>query len=86
MAPWPFRRRVLVFGLLLLSVVAAGVLVLLIMLYSDVVRRGAQTRLSIMLGQPVSIGSLHVSLFPSPALAGAEIRVGDERQASDVAL
>lgn len=86
MALWPFRRRVLVVGLLLLSVVAAGPLALLIMLDSEVVRRGAQTRLSMMLGQPVSIGSLHISLFPSPALAGAEIRVGDERQAPDVAL
>ena len=86
MALRPFRRRILVVGLLLLGVVAAGVLALLFMLDSDVVRRGAETRLSMMLGQPVSIGSLHVSLFPTPALAGAEIRVGDERQAPDVAL
>lgn len=43
------------------------------------VRGAAESRLTAMLGQPVAIGEMHVSLLPVPALTGSDIRVGAER-------
>lgn len=47
----------------------------------------AESQLSAMLGQPVSIGSLSVSLFPRLALSGADVRLGSaETQAPSVGI
>jgi uncharacterized protein involved in outer membrane biogenesis len=86
MTLWPFRRLVLVVALLLLILAAAGLLTLRVALDPEAVRRAAETRLSAMLGQPVTIAGLHVSLLPVPALVGAGILVGPEREAPDLAL
>lgn len=83
---WSFRRLALLLALVLLILAAAGFLILRATLDPDVVRRAAEARLSMMLGQRVSIGGLHVSLLPVPALVGAEILVGEDREAPDLAL
>jgi hypothetical protein len=86
MALWSFRRLVLFAALLLAILAAAGLLVLRATLDPEALRRAAETRLSAMLGQPVSIAGVHVSLFPVPALIGDGIVLGAERQAPDLAL
>ena len=39
-----------------------------------------------MLGQPVSIGSMRVSMFPVPAVIGADVVVGPDRERPELAL
>lgn len=86
MALWSFRRLALFVALLVLTLAAAGLVTLRATLDPEVVRRAAETRLSALLGQPVSIGGVHVSLLPVPALIGTQVLVGPEREAPDLAL
>jgi uncharacterized protein involved in outer membrane biogenesis len=79
-------RRPLIVAIVLLALVAAALLVVRSALDADVIRPAAEARLSAMLGQPVSIGSMHVSVLPVPALVGSEIRVGPERDAPELTL
>jgi uncharacterized protein involved in outer membrane biogenesis len=85
---WLTRRHVLMiagaavlFGLVL-------VVVGLEALKSDAVKHRIEATLSGALGQPVTIGTLGVSLFPAPALSAKKIRVGgsDSSAAPGLAL
>lgn len=84
----PRSLRRLILGLLVLAVLAAvSGIALRQSLMRGPLREAAQTRLSAALGQPVTIGSLGVSLFPRIALTGDDIRVGGaERQAPAIQL
>ena len=86
MAFWPFRRLVFIGAVLLLIAAGAGVLILRLTLGRDVVRRAAETRLSAVLGQPVSIAGVDTDLLPVPALIGTGIVVGPDSKTPDVAL
>ena len=78
-------RRRLVIGFVLLAI--AGVfLVVRSSLNPDAIRRDAEARLSTLLGQPVSIGSMSVSMFPTPAVLGSNIAVGVERDRPELSL
>jgi uncharacterized protein involved in outer membrane biogenesis len=77
------RRRVLAIALLVLVLLAAVVMAALWWaLDSALLRAQAEARLSALLGQPVAIGELRVSLVPRPALVGSQIRVGEETRAA----
>ena len=56
-------------------------------LVEDAVRSAAETRLSALLGEPVTIGSIGVSLLPRPAFTGSNVRVGaEDRQAPGIRI
>src|SRR5687768_4019911 len=78
-------RRRLVIGSLLVLAVGAFVIVRSA-LDPDAIRGAAEVRLSAMLGQPVSIGRMHVSMLPVPAVVGSDIAVGPERERTDLSL
>lgn len=74
---WRRLPRGCLVGLLVaLALAVAGVVLVRLALNPDNLRRLAESRLSAALGQPVSIGRMGVSLFPTPSVEGAEIRVG----------
>ena len=71
------RLRVLTGAVVALAVMAAlGVVFLRQALLRGPVRQAAEARLSAALGQPVTIGSVGVSFFPTPAITGTDIHVG----------
>ena len=43
----------------------------------ETLRRLAERHASALLGQPVSVGRMHVSIWPIPAVTGSDIRVAD---------
>jgi uncharacterized protein involved in outer membrane biogenesis len=86
MTLWPFRRLLLVGIVLLLIAGGAGLMFLRLNVGRDVVRRAAETRLSAMLRQPVSIAGVNMSLFPVPALVGTGILIGPDSKTPDLAL
>jgi hypothetical protein len=77
--------RRLIAGSVLL-VVVGGFVAVRSSLHPDAIRRDAEARLSSMLGQPVAIGSMDVSMFPVPAVIGSEIVVGPDRERPELAL
>ena len=77
------RRAVLVSGLIIVGLAFAAVRS---SLHPDAIRRDAETRLSAMLGQPVSIGRMHVSMLPVPAVIGSDVAVGPDRERPELAL
>jgi uncharacterized protein involved in outer membrane biogenesis len=68
--------------LLLAAIALIGVLALRQVLRGAQVREAAEARLSAVLGQPVSIGTLGVSLFPRLAISGTDVRLGDAAAAA----
>jgi uncharacterized protein involved in outer membrane biogenesis len=73
------RARPLLLGTATLAILAVVTIVLLLRsLQGGDLRAGVEARLSAALGQPVSIASLDLSLFP-PSLTGTGIRVGEAR-------
>jgi uncharacterized protein involved in outer membrane biogenesis len=86
MKPWSARRLLFAGAVLLLVAAGAALLVLRLNVGRDVVRRGAEARLSALLGQPVSITGVSMSLFPVPALIGTGISVGANSETPDLAL
>jgi AsmA protein len=73
-------RRLVVAGLLVAALAAVAVVVLRQSLLRGPLRAAAEQRLSATLGQPVTIGSLGVSIVPRVALTGSNIRVGSGEQ------
>lgn len=74
-----------------IALIGLGLIVLLGILAFVVVRQAldpaslramAESRLSAALGRRVTIGKMDVALFPSPAVTGGDIRVGDAGQAA----
>jgi uncharacterized protein involved in outer membrane biogenesis len=76
------RRALLIAGAILLLAAAAVALTIRWALDPVTLRAAAESRLTAMLGQPVTIGDFSLTLFPAPALAGSDIRVGAERVAA----
>src|SRR5688500_1835350 len=76
------RRALLIAGGILLLAAAAVALTIRWALDPLTLQAAAESRLTAMLGQPVTIGDFSVTLFPAPALAGSNIRVGAERVAA----
>jgi uncharacterized protein involved in outer membrane biogenesis len=75
------RRPALTLGMLVVALLAAAVVVAVWWaLDPATIRPQAESRLSALLGQPVAIGRMRVSLAPRPALVGSDIRVGEERR------
>ena len=72
-------RRLLIAAAVMAVVAALAALALRQALGGDRLRAAVETRLSAMLGQPVSIGRLSVDFFPRPSLAGGNVRIGDAR-------
>ena len=72
--------------LILVLVLAGGFLALRGALHPDAMRRAAEARLSTLLGQAVTIGSMRVSLLPVPAVVGSGVTVGTERDRPDITL
>src|SRR5687767_14852374 len=80
------RRFAAVLILVLVLVAAGGFLAVRGALHPDAMRSAAEARLSTLLGQPVSIGTLRVSLLPVPAVIGSGVAVGTERDRPDITL
>lgn len=78
-------RRRLVIGFVLVAI-AAAFLFVRSSLNPAAIRGAAEARLSTLLGQPVSIGSVSVSMFPVPAVIGSSINVGGERERPELSL
>jgi uncharacterized protein involved in outer membrane biogenesis len=68
-------RRLIVVGTVGLLIVAGFLLIVRSALEPAALRAAAETRLTAMLGQPVGIGAVRVTLFPA-AVVGSNIRVG----------
>jgi hypothetical protein len=79
------RRRLLIIVPLLL-VMVGGYIFIRSVLNADVLSGIAEARLSAVLGQPVSIGSVRVSLLPVPAVVGSDISVGPQGDAPELSL
>jgi uncharacterized protein involved in outer membrane biogenesis len=75
-------RRILRVALVLAAVALIVLLALRQVLRRAHVREAAEARLSATLGQPVSIGTLGVSLFPRLAVSGTNVRLGDAAAAA----
>ena len=80
------RRRLVILATLLIAACVAAWLIVRSTLNPDVIRRAAESRLSTMLGQPVSIGNVRISVFPVPAVIGSGIAIGPQRDTPDLAL
>jgi hypothetical protein len=78
-------RRRLVIGLVLVAIAGAFFFVRS-SLNPAAIRGAAEARLSTLLGQPVSIGSVSISMFPVPAVIGSNIAVGPERERPELSL
>lgn len=79
------RRRLIV----AIAIVAALAVLLLLVrstLDPEVIRRAAEARLSVMLGQPVSIGAVRVSIGLVPDVVGSDIVIGPRRDSPELAL
>jgi hypothetical protein len=79
-------RRLLLAVLVIVLAAIGGMVFVHSTLNADVLRGAAETRLSALLGQPVSIGLVRVSLLPVPAVVGSDVTVGAEREAPELAL
>lgn len=71
-----FARWILIAAVALVVAAAAALLLVRQALDGGSLRSAAETRLTAMLGQPVTIGGLDVDVFPRAALTGTGIRVG----------
>ena len=78
-------RRTLLAAAALLILVAAFILVR-VALNPEAIRAAAETRLSTMLGQPVRIGEVSVSMFPTPAVVGSNISIGPDPERAELTL
>jgi uncharacterized protein involved in outer membrane biogenesis len=70
-------RRLLILAAGLVAALVVAVLVLRSSLARDEVREAVESRLSSTLGQPVSIGSVGVSLFAGLVVTGTDVRIGE---------
>lgn len=70
-------RRLLIFVAAIIVALMVAVLALRSSLVRDEVREAVESRLSATLGQPVSIGSIGVSLLGGIAVTGTDVRIGD---------
>lgn len=71
------RRFYLLAAVIVVALVAAsGWVALRRSFVADIVRAGAETRLSAALGQRVNIGEIGLSLTPRPSFTGSDVRVG----------
>jgi uncharacterized protein involved in outer membrane biogenesis len=70
----------------LIILAASGALYVRSLLNPDTLRRAAEARVSALLGQPVTIGSVQVSMWPAPAVVGSEIAVGTDPRQPELAL
>lgn len=83
----PTRRFWLIAGIIVLVVVlAAAVLAARWALDPLLLRTLAESRLSVALGQPVRIGTVHVSFLPKPSVYGTDIVVGGTARAGASSL
>jgi hypothetical protein len=64
----------------------AGLLVLRSTLNTETLRNAAESKLTDLLGQPVKIGDVGVSLFPSLSVSGTSISIGPDSEAPELAL
>ena len=83
------RKALLVFAAATVAVLGAAGMLLALRgsAIADLVRTGAEARLSAALGQPVTIGEIGFSLRPHPAFTGTSIRIGAaDQQAPAVQL
>lgn len=64
------------FMLALLILTGAGLLIVRWALDPATIRPAAEARLSALVGQPVTIGDIHVTLLPTANLVGTNIRIG----------
>jgi uncharacterized protein involved in outer membrane biogenesis len=71
--------RILRVALVLAAIALIGLLAVRQVLRGAQVREAVEARLSATLGQPVSIGTLGVGLFPRLAVSGTDVRLGDAR-------
>ena len=78
-------RRKLLLAALILILVASFILVR-VALNPEAIRTAAETRLSAMLGQPVRIGDMAVSMFPTPAVVGTDISIGADPEQAELTL
>jgi uncharacterized protein involved in outer membrane biogenesis len=83
---YKMRRRLFVLVTLLIAGSVAIWLIVRSTLNPDVIRRAAESRLSTLLAQPVSIGNVRVLVLPVPAVIGSDIAIGPQRDTPDLAL
>ncbi len=79
-------RRVASVLIVLALLGLAALLVVRRALDTELARRAAESRLSALLAQPVTIGAMRVAMFPVPAVIGSEIVVGRQPETPDLAL
>ena len=79
-------RRLLIALTVLILLGAAVLIVVRSTLNPDTLRAAAETKLTALLGQPVRIGDVGISLFPVPAATGSRITIGSNADAPELAL
>jgi hypothetical protein len=79
---WARRRRFLIPLFIVIAVLAAGVW----LVPGDAVSRAVTSRLQAALGRPVTVGSLHARLLPSPRVVLRDLAVGEGGQGPLVSL
>ena len=72
----PRFRRLIIAALIVLAIALLAGLVVMRLIDSDALRAVAETRLSSLLGQRVTIGAVGFSLLPSPSVTGRNIAIG----------
>jgi uncharacterized protein involved in outer membrane biogenesis len=79
-------RRLLAFFAVLIVLAVAGLIIVGSALNAEKLRAIAETRLTVLLGQPVHIGEIGVSLLPTAAAIGSGITIGGSRESPELAL
>ena len=78
------RRKLLAAAVILILV--AGFILVRVALNPEAIRSAAEARLSAMLGQPVRIGRVSASMFPTPAVLGGDISIGPDPERAELTL
>ncbi len=79
-------RRLPIALTVLILIGAAALIVVRSMLNAHALRAAAESKLTALLGQPVKIGDVGISLFPVPAATGSRIAIGSNVENPELAL
>lgn len=79
-------RRLLIALTVVILLGVAALIAVRSTLNPDTLRAAAETKLTALLGQPVKIGEVGISLLPVPAASGSRITIGSNAEVPELAL
>ena len=79
-------RRIVIFFIVLVVLAVVAIVLVRSTLNAETLRVAAESKLTAVLGQPVHIGEIGMSLVPTPAATGSRITIGSSSGSPDLAL